>query len=103
LITGRIGSHTNFFGLQISIVNQCRDMPASAVQVKLPAMIGTLQPCTVKTAKREGHSAMWAQVSQRGNAPLAISTDNEREFEQGLGLHVAWSYCLGEERWIPKT
>jgi hypothetical protein len=23
--------------------------------------------------------------------------------EEGLGLHVAWSYRLREQRWIPKT
>src|SRR5215475_6176078 len=96
LITGRIGPHTDFFSLQASIVDQRRNMVASAVQVKLPAMIETFQPCTVKTAKREGHSAMWAQISQRCNTPLAVSADHERESQERLGLHAAGSYCLRE-------
>src|SRR5262249_23806565 len=103
LVAGRVGGHADFFRLHTGTFDQGRDIPTSAIQIELPTVVATLQPYTVKTAKRQRHSTVRTNIPQRCYPSLTVPTNNQGKPQQSLGLHTTWSYLLRAPSRIPKT
>ncbi|CAE6715881.1 hypothetical protein NSPZN2_11445 [Nitrospira defluvii] len=99
----RVGGDPDLLGSKRRSLDKGRNVTTATARIKLPSVIGALDPFSVEVTEGQGHASMRTNISHGRHCTLPVTAHENRLSQHDLGLHLADGQGLAGRGRIPET